>query len=1035
MWLSDLSIRRPVFATVISLLLVAFGVLSFQRLPLRELPDIDPPIVTIDTRYPGASASVIESQVTQILEDQLSGLEGIRSIESQSRPGRSDITIEFNLSRDIEAAANDVRNAVSRVQDRLPTEIDSPEISKVDGESSPVIWFNMNSTTLDQFGMTEFAERAIVDRLSVLDGVAFIRFGGRKRYSMRIFPSPTALAARGLTVTDIEAALRRENVELPAGSLESDDQDLGLRIERSYTSAEDFRTLVIAEGSDGHLVRLGDVATVELGAEESRSSFRGNRIPQLSIGVVKQSQANTLAVATAARAEIEKVKKNLPPGTEIVISVDNSVFISQAISEVYRTLLIAMGLVIAVIFLFLGSARAALIPAVTVPVSITAAFIALAWFGLSINLLTLLALVLAIGLVVDDAIVVLENVQRRVDLGEPPLLAAQNGARQVSFAVIATTIVLVAVFTPIAFLQDAVGRLFAELAIALAAAVVVSGFVALTLSPMMCSKLLKPRRSEGRWSKMLSSALDRATSAYIATVRSALAHRGLVLAGFLAVIAGAYAMYASIPSELAPKEDRGIFFARIMTPPGSSYAYTHEQMLKVEDALMPMVEDGPLRRVLIRTPGFGAQNVFNTGFAFGVMEDWDKRDISGDAVVNDVRRTLGEIPSVRASVVMRQALGGRRGRPVEFVLQGPDYDQLAAWRDVVIERAEEDGILVSAQSDYEETRPEARLGVDRNRAASLGVSVAEVGTTLQALYGQKRIGRFNFEGEERDIILQAVGTERRELQDLETTYVRSRSGELIPLSNLISFERGATSDNLARFNRLRAITISAELAPGVPLGEAIDYLEGLVRNELPASAQHALKGQAADFRDAQSSFVGTFGLALLVVFLVLAGQFESFRHPLIVMLTVPLAVAGALFGLLMSDGTLNIYSQVGIIILIGIAAKNGILLIEFANQLRDQGRDVQEAILEAAATRFRPIVMTGVSTAIGALPLVLAAGPGAAARTTIGIVVFSGVLFATVLTLIVIPVVYDLLARGTRSPGTIAKRLSELESKGAQPAE
>jgi multidrug efflux pump len=1034
MWLSDISIRRPVLATVMSLLLIAFGILSFQRLPLRELPDIDPPIVSVSTNNPGATAQVIDTLITQPIEDQLSGLEGVKTITSSNRPGTSNISIEFNLGRDIEAATNDVRNAVSRVIRDLPPEIDPPQISKVDADASPILFFHLASDRLDRFELTEFAERAIVDRLSAIDGVAVVRIFGSQRYSMRVWLDRVAMAARGIAVSDVETALRRENVEFPAGALESHDRLIAMRLNRAYETPQDFARLVIRSAPNLNLVRLGDVAKVELGAADQRNEYRGNAIPQVGIGIVKQSRANSLAVAKGVRAEVARLEDSLPEGTHIVLAVDTSQFIARALDEVFLTLAIAMALVIAVIFLFLGSARAALIPAVTVPISITAAFMFLAAFGLSINLLTLLALVLAIGLVVDDAIVVLENVQRWLDEGYPPLIAAQNGTRQVGFAVLATTIVLISVFTPLAFLQDTVGRLFAELAITLAAAVGFSGFVALSLSPMMCSKLLRPRASETAFARALATTLDRATNTYVRIVQSALDRRGLILAGFVVVLAGAIIFFMILPRALVPPEDRGFFQVSLETPQGASYAYTREQMLKAETELMKYVKPGEIRRLIARVPaggGGGTSTLFNTASVFVVLQDWSERSESADAMADRVRKALYPIPGVRAAVFTQQGLssgGGGRGRPIDFVIQGPTYEELIAWRDIVMRKAEESGLMLSVTSDYTPNRPELLLTLDRERAAALGVSAADVGSTVQTLFGSKRVTRFLFRGEEREVFLEAGDAEREDLTDLSNVYVRSSTTQaLIPLSNLISWQSSADADQTARFNRLRAITISADLAKGVPLGTALDFLAQTVKRDLPPGAQYDFKGQSAQFKEAQSSFLGTFGLALLVVFLVLAAQFESFRHPFIVMLCVPLAIAGALFGIMMTGGTLNIYSQVGIIILVGIAAKNGILLVEFANQLRDQGYELRAAIVGAARTRFRPIMMTGVATAVGAIPLIIATGPGAGARGAIGIVIFSGVLFATALTLVLVPVVYEILARGTGSPKRIARELDALE--------
>ena len=1037
MWLSDLSIRRPVFAAVIAILLVAFGTLNFTSLPLRELPDIDAPVVSVRTNYTGASPSVVETRITQVLEDQLSGLEGIKSIESSSRFGSSRINIEFQLNRPIEAATNDVRDAISRVASRLPDEADTPRVRKENSNQETIVWYNMSSTTLDNFEMTEYADRYIVDRMSAINGVASVRIGGERKYSMRIWLDPAAMAAHGVTVSDIETTLRRENVELPAGSIEAADRDVSLRVERAYASPDDFSSLVMKKGNDGHLVRLGDVARVELDAAVRQTAFSGNGLPQVSVGIIKQSKANTVEVVRATNAEIVRIRPSLPPGTELHFSYDKSVFVAEAIKEVYRTLFIAMSLVIVVIFLFLGSFRAALVPAITVPVSIIATFSAFALFGLSINLLTLLALVLAIGLVVDDSIVVLENAQKHVDNGDPPLLAAQNGTREVAFAVIATTIVLISVFAPVAFLQDAVGKLFAELAITLSAAVAVSSLIALTVSPMICSKVLRPRQTTSGAAAWLGRLLDRATEVYVDLVRTALGIRWVIFGVAAFMVVGAVVLFRLLPSELAPREDRGLLFGRLQTPLGSSFDYTKQEMDKAERVLMKFVESGDIDRLLVRVPGsFSGRGEFNTGRLIMVLAPWGERNRSGFEILRDIRRELNKIPSLRGRVVMRSGITGGRASNFEIVIGGPTYEDLAVWRDTLLQRARESGLFLNPDSDYEETRPEMRVEINKDRAADLGVSIVDIGNTLQTMFGSKAVTTFLFRGDERDVIVQAADEDRKSETDIENIYVRSsETGQLIPLANLVHIKHTAASDRLPRYNRLRAITISAELAEGVSLGEAVAFMEDTVRNELPPGAQIDYKGQTARLKESSSSFYGTFGLALLVVFLVLAAQFESFRHPLIIMLTVPLAVCGALFGLFMFNGSVNIFSQVGIIILVGIAAKNGILMVEFANQLRDAGANIRDAIIRAAETRFRPIVMTGISTAAGSLPLIITSGAGYETRVTIGIVIFSGVIIGTLMTLVLVPVAYDLLAKGTQSPKTIARRISEMEGSQTSPAE
>ncbi len=1033
MRLSDVSIERPVFATVLSLMLIVVGLMSYSRLTLRELPAIDPPVVSVDVTYPGASAGVVETRVTQVLEDALAGIEGIETLQSRSVNGRSAVTIEFTPERDIEAAANDVRDAVSRVLDRLPQEADPPEVEKADSDSEVILWLNMSSTAMDTLQLTDYAERYVVDRLSALNGVSQIRVGGQQRYAMRVWLNRDALAARGLTAADAESALRRENIELPAGRIESQDRDFTLRVERSYRKPEDFAQIPLGKGNDGYIVRLGDVAKVELASSERRAYFRSNGQPNVGLGIVKTSTANSLDVARAARAEAERIQAGLPQGTRIFVAFDSTVFIESAVERVWSTLFEAIALVLLVIWLFLGSARAALIPAVTVPVCLIAAFIALYAFGFSINLLTLLALVLCIGLVVDDAIVVLENIQRRADLGEPALVAAKRGTKQVAFAVISTTAVLVAVFLPIGLLEGNTGRLFRELAVALAAAVAISALVALTLTPMMSSKLVRPHDTEkpNRFHAGIGRFLDRVSNAYRRLLERTVDRVWLFGGLMVATLVATFFLFKLVPSELAPPEDRGVFFASIVGPEGAGFDYTVGQVQQVESALLKQVGEGkPLQRVNTRVPGgFGASEEMHTGQAIVFLHDWRNRDLSTDDVVQQVRKEMGALPGVRVNPQVRSGLTRGGGQPFQLVLGGPEYGELAAWRDRVLARMEKNPNFFAADSDYKETRPQMRVVIDRARAADLGVSVTEIGRTLETMMGSRRVTTFVDNGEEYDVILQADRALRAEPADLAAIQVRGSNGELIPLSNLVSLTELAEAGSLNRFNRLRAITISAGLAPGYRMGDAIAWAEQVVREELPGTAQVDWKGESREFQKAGSAVLITFALALLVVYLVLAAQFESFIHPIVIMLTVPLGVGGALLGLWMAGSTLNLFSQIGIVMLIGLAAKNGILIVEFANQLRDEGREVRDAIIESCAVRLRPILMTSVATVVGAIPLVVAGGPGSASRFTIGIVVIFGVTFSTLLSLFVVPAFYRRLAPYTRSPEAVKHRLEKLESE------
>ncbi|MEX1347437.1 MAG: efflux RND transporter permease subunit, partial [Desulfobacterales bacterium] len=883
MFLSDVSIRRPVLATVFSLLLVVFGVISFERLPVREYPDIDPPVVSVESRYPGAAAAVVETRVTQIVEDAISGIEGIRSIDSESRDGISEVTVEFYLDRDLEAAVNDIRDRVSRILDNLPDEADPPEIFKVDSNSSVIMWLNLVSDRVDGLALTDYAERYLVDRFSVLDGVARVFVGGARRYAMRIWLDRQAMAAQNVTVADVEQALQNQNVELPAGRVESTRKEFTVRVTRLFTSAEDFGRLVVRQGNDSHLIRLRDVALVERGAEDDRSVLRGNRIPMVGLGIVRQSKANTLDVAHAVKKEAVQVNEALPDGMQLIQSYDTSVFIEASILEVYKTLAITAVLVVTVLFLFLGSLRATIVPAVTVPVSLIATFAVLSIMGFTINLLTLLAMILAIGMVVDDAIVVLENIFRRIQLGEPPLLAAIKGARQVGFAVVATTLVLVAVFVPITFMQGNTGRLFSEFALALAGAVCLSSLVALTLSPMMCSRILKPRPS-GMSSKQsrLASLQEAVSKRYGSLLMKLMQHKWVVVLVFAIILVSIPLFYSQINKEYAPLEDRGAFFVIADGPEGASFDKSYEMLERMEEVLMPLYDSKEATRVLLRLPAsFSSTNEVNSVRGIVVLNHWSERNRSMQEIMQDVNRQLAALPGYRAFSVARRGLGGGTGKPVEFVLGGSDYDELARWRDILIERAEENNGLSNLESDYKETKPQLEVIINKDRAADVGVSIAQIGRTLETMLGFRQVTTYIDRGEEYDVIIEGKNEQKRTPTDIRNIYVRSETGggELIPLSSLVSLKEFADSAAKNRFNRLRAITLTATLQDGYLLGDALAYLEQITREELGSAPVIDFKGQSREFLDASHALVFAFGLSLLVVFPVLAAQFESFVHP------------------------------------------------------------------------------------------------------------------------------------------------------------
>jgi len=1024
MWLSDTSVRRPVLALVLNLLLVVFGITSFFSLPLREYPDIDPPIVSVVTNYPGASASVVESRITEVIEDRIAGVEGIRSITSKSTDGRSDITIRFNIDRDIDGGANDIRDRVSRILNNLPDGTEPPETRKTDADEQVIMWLNLTGEGMSMMLITDYARRYVLDRFSALDGVARARVGGGEEQSLRIWLDRNKLAAYGLTVSDVESRLRSENVELPAGMLESKNRDFTVRMLRNYRNTDDFRGMVLKQGANGYLARLGDVARIEITAIEKRSTLRGNGVPMVGIGIVKQSKGNLLEVAKLAKHEMARVNEVLPPNMHLAQSYDSSVFVDSSIHEVFKTLLIAIVLVVLVIYALLGNVRAMLVPAVTVPVSLIATFAVLSVFGYTINLLTLLALVLAIGLVVDDAIVVIENIHRRIELGESKMVAAYRGTRQVGFAVIATTAVLVSVFVPITFMQGDNGRLFSEFAVAIAAAVVFSSFAALTLSPMMASKLMDTQGHSSRFTRRMDAGFDKLRTRYLSLLERAIHKPGMALLVLLLMLVAAVLLMNHIPQEYSPKEDRGVFYIMIKGPEGVSYKYIRENMDEVERRLMPFVESGEFQRLLMRAPGsFGASSDFSNARGIVVLSDWSRRKPIW-YYLDQVRKLTADMPGVRIFPVVRQAFGGGEAKPVQFVLGGPSYDDLARWRDIMMQKAGENKKLLGLDHDYDETKPQIGLTVKRDRADALGVSISEINHSLETLLGGRTVTTFMDRGKEYDVILESEKNLKQKPADIANTYVRSaRSGQLIPLSNLVEIHEFADSKNLNRYNRQRAVTLEANLAEDYSLGKALNYLEGLVRTELPPGASIDFKGPSQDFIDSGSSMYLVFALALIVTFLVLAGQFESFIHPLIIMLTVPLAITGALSALWVCGMSLNIYSQIGLIILIGIAAKNGILIVEFINQLRDEGHEFHEAILNATGKRLRPIVMAALTTAIGSLPLIMSSGAGSETRLVIGTVILSGVTVATFFTLFMVPAMYRLWAQHSASPKATGRKL------------
>jgi multidrug efflux pump len=1027
MQLSDVSVRRPVFAAVLSILLTIVGVVAFLSLSVREYPDTDPPVVSVETVYTGAAASVVEARITQPIEEALSGIEGIQTITSRSRDGSSDISIEFRPGRDIDSAANDVRDRIGSVTEDLPEEALAPEVRKVDADSSPILFLVVSRPGWSRLELSDYVDRNLVDRFSTIDGVARVFVGGEARPSMRVWLDANKLAAFQLTPADVETALRTQNVELPAGRIESQQQNVTLRVDRPFASAESFTRLVVGRGPDGYQVKLGDIAKVEQGAENPYTTFRMNGQSAVGMGIVRQSGANTLAVADAAKKTAAGL--DLPEGMTITVGSDDSLFIGRAIEGVWHTLAEAAVLVVLVIFLFLGSWRATLIPAVTVPICLLGAFAVLWAFGFSINLLTLLALVLAIGLVVDDAIVVLENVYHRIEEGEPPLVAAFKGTRQVGFAVISTTLVVCAVFVPICFLAGQTGLLFRELAVAMIGAVAFSGFLALSLTPMLCSKMLK-KQERGRFTGWVDDKFQKLENFYGRWLDKAINRPLIPMIGVLLFLGVAVGGFLTLQSELVPAEDQGVAQVQLSAPEGTGFDQMDRYVVQTQEKLLPLLNEGAVRTVISRTPGgFGASDDFNSGMFIVFLKPWEDRTTTTQQVAQQINRILVNEPAIRGNAQVRSALGRGRGQPIGFVLAGTTYEDLAKARDRILAAAAQNPGIINLDSDYKETKPQLRVDVDTTRAGDLGVSVNDVSQALQTLLGSRRVSTYVDRGEEYRVIVQADAAGRATLANLSTIQVRARDGSLVPLSNLVTTREVSGPRDLGRFNKLRAITLSGAVAPGYSLGEALTFLQEHAAAS-PEVIAVGYRGESQAFVETGGSILLVFGLTILIVYLVLAAQFESFVHPGVIIMTVPLAVAGGILGLAVMGKTLNLYSQIGIVMLVGLAAKNGILIVEFANQLRDEGRSIAEAIRQASARRLRAILMTSIAMAAGAVPLMFASGAGAAARQAIGVVIVFGVILATMITLFLIPILYSRLAKWTGSPQAVSR---ELEAAMGEP--
>lgn len=1023
MWLSDVSIKRPVLATVMCLFLVLLGTVSFVKLPVREYPDIDPPIVSVNTIYPGAAPETIEATVTEPLEDEITSIEGVKSLSSTSREQVSSIIVEFDLERDIDVAAQDVRDRVSRARRMLPEEVEEPIIAKQDADAQAIMWLGLSGENYTRLQLTDYADKFIIDTLQTVPGVGRVIIGGQREYSMRLWLDPMKMAARQITVSDVETALREKNVDLPSGRIESEQVEFFVKTEGDLYTPEMFNNLAI-KTVDGTPIYLRDIGHAEIGPKSDRSMVRYKGKPAVGLGIVKQSKANTLDVAHGIKEKVKLLQQKLPPGMILEPAFDSSLFIERSINEVKESLFVAGALVVFVIFLFLRNFRSALIPAVSIPVSIIATFTVMYFMGFTINTFTLLALTLSIGLVVDDTIVVLENISRHIELGESPLEAAFNGTREIGFAILATTISLVAVFVPIGFMSGTTGKLFNEFAIAVATAVLISGFVSLTLAPMLCSKLLKPHTVHdefllkqntnfiGTLLALFKGIFERIPQQYLETLRWSLVHpKTIVAISFISLLVS-LGLMKIMPSDFLPTEDRGSIITIVKAPEGATMAYTDKAVRQAEAVYQRIPEVAKYFSVLALSAEGPGQ--VNSGILFTSLKPWEERQKKQQDIVAQVLPQMMQIPEAMVFPISPPSgpQQGFRGS-IQIVLQGFDFQELSHYSEEIIKKAQKIPGIINLDSNLKLNKPEIKVRILRERASELGVSPQEISRALQILLGGQDITDFKLQNKRYDVMLQAEPQYRNIPQSIKTLMVRGKDDTLIPLANVVSLEETVAPNELNHYNRLRSVTISGSNIPFlITLGGALNQIEAIAKETLPPSVQLTYAGESKEFKDAGKAFYWVFFFALIFIYLVLAAQFESFKHPFVILLTVPLAVSGAVLTLFFVNSSINVYSQIGIVLLIGLVTKNGILIVEYANQLLEQGaRSVEEAILEASVIRLRPIVMTAIATIFGALPIALALGVGSESRQSMGIAIVGGMIFSTFLTLFLVPVVYTLLNR------------------------
>ena len=1041
MFITELSIKRPAVSWVMSLILIIFGLFVFWKLPVRELPDgIQPPVVQVQVDYKSAAAAIVDQEVTQIMEDVIGGAEGIKNIDSKSENGRSTINVEFDTSIDLDNAANDIRERVARVVDNLPDESDPPQILKRAAGFTTTMWLSLSSKTWSDLELGDYAERFLIDQFSSVKNVGRIRVGGLRELSIRIWVDPIKLAANDLTIQDIEGAIRNENIRLPAGTLEADNIDLTLNLDKSYNNIDKIKQLPISKLSNNVII-LSDVANVEFGPVSEKTLFKAQTKDQLNlktvgIGIYAKSGASTVELSRDIKQKIIEVKKSLPKSLDLRVAFNRANYVEAAIEEVYKTLVIAFILVVIIIYLFLGNLKAVIVPAIALPVSLIASFLGLYIFGLSINIFVLLSFILAIGIITDDSVIMTDAIYRRIENGESPLVAAYKGSKQISFAIIATTLILIAVFLPLIFIEGISGTLFRETAIALSFSIVISSFVALTLSPMLGSKFLEKKNKKNKIVKIFENTFLSLSIFYKETLNIVINKTKVVATFICFIIIVSILLFSFSKKELLPMEDRGAYLVIGFTDEGSSFEYTQERAQEIEKRLIPLLqaEKSPYSRFIMRVPGFGSSaNSFNSFIIIALLDDWKNRDKDSQTVMREAIGKIVTVPQAVAFPISPQSIRiSSYNKPVQMVIYGRTYEELEKIQKNVISKLRTNKNLSRIESDYNRNKPEIKLIINKNKAKDLGVSTQSIGKTLETLYGGKRITTFNRQGKEYPIIVQQYLSDRRNRDGISKIYVRSdTSGKLISLANLVEFKEEGSAKELARYNRQRAITISANISEGYTLTEAITFLENTM-SEISPENQITWKGKSEEIKETSNELFVIFALALLTAYLVMVATFNSFIHPFIIILTVPLAIFGGLIFILFLNTSINIFSQIALIILIGISTKNSILIVDYANQIRTTGKNIDVAVKESCFIRFRPIVMTSLSTMIAMMPLVIGnIGPGAGegSRLAVGATILGGMVISTFFTLYVTPSMYLALAKNTKRIDSVDIELNKQLTK------